>query len=182
MWLIKNNNIYFLFQTRYPTMVKCLNIGKPIYRSISSVCTLDGLNTDVCHVTLSILCSVCRSVFHSVCLSIICSVHQFVCLSFYLYAYLFFQCSIYIYAFSRCFYPKRLTVHSGYTFFCQHVCSLGVEPTNVFAANTMLYHWATGTLYLSVYHSVHLDLFFYLEILSAQPALCTFFSTTTTKN
>ncbi len=24
---------------------------------------------------------------------------------------------IYIYAFSRCFYPKRLTVHSGYTFF-----------------------------------------------------------------
>ncbi len=23
----------------------------------------------------------------------------------------------YIYAFSRCFYPKRLTVHSGYTFF-----------------------------------------------------------------
>ncbi len=24
---------------------------------------------------------------------------------------------IYIYAFSRCFYPKQLTVHSGYTFF-----------------------------------------------------------------
>ncbi len=24
---------------------------------------------------------------------------------------------IYIYAFSRCFYPKRLTVHSGYNFF-----------------------------------------------------------------
>ncbi len=29
---------------------------------------------------------------------------------------------IYIYAFSRRFYPKRLTVHSGYTFFCQYVC------------------------------------------------------------
>ncbi len=26
-------------------------------------------------------------------------------------------CEMYIYAFSRCFYPKRLTVHSGYTFF-----------------------------------------------------------------
>ncbi len=26
------------------------------------------------------------------------------------------QQHIYIYAFSRCFYPKRLTVHSGYTF------------------------------------------------------------------
>ncbi len=36
---------------------------------------------------------------------------------------------IYIYAFSRRFYPKRLTVHSGYTFFCQYVCSLGIEPT-----------------------------------------------------
>ncbi len=30
---------------------------------------------------------------------------------------------IYIYAFSRRFYPKRLTVHSGYTFFCQYVFS-----------------------------------------------------------
>ncbi len=41
-----------------------------------------------------------------------------------------FYIYIYIYAFSRCFYPKRLTVHSGYTlFFCQYVCSLGIEPT-----------------------------------------------------
>ncbi len=36
---------------------------------------------------------------------------------------------IYIYAFSRRFYPKRLTVHSGYTLFCQYACSLGIEPT-----------------------------------------------------
>ncbi len=36
---------------------------------------------------------------------------------------------IYIYAFSRCFYPKRLTVHLGYNFFCQYMCSLGIEPT-----------------------------------------------------
>ncbi len=35
----------------------------------------------------------------------------------------------YIYAFSRRFYPKRLTVHSGYTCFCQYMCSLGIEPT-----------------------------------------------------
>ncbi len=41
---------------------------------------------------------------------------------------------IYIYAFSRRFYPKRLTVHSGYA------CSLGIEPTTFCAANTMLYH------------------------------------------
>ncbi len=33
---------------------------------------------------------------------------------------------IYIYAFSGRFYPKRLTVQSGYTFFCQYMCSLGI--------------------------------------------------------
>ncbi len=51
---------------------------------------------------------------------------------------------IYIYVFSRHFYPKRLTVHSGYNYF-QYMCSLGIEPTNFCAANTMLYHWATAT-------------------------------------
>ncbi len=29
--------------------------------------------------------------------------------------------------------------------FNQYVCSLGIEPTTFCAANTMLYHWATGT-------------------------------------
>ncbi len=32
------------------------------------------------------------------------------------------------FTFIRCFYPKRITVHSGYTFFCQYMCSLGTEP------------------------------------------------------
>ncbi len=40
----------------------------------------------------------------------------------------------YTFTFIRCFYPKRLTVHSGYA------CSLGIEPTTFCAANTMLYH------------------------------------------
>ncbi len=35
---------------------------------------------------------------------------------------------MYMYAFSRRFYPKRLTVHSGYTVFVS-MCSLGIEPT-----------------------------------------------------
>ncbi len=39
-----------------------------------------------------------------------------------------FVYNIYIYAFSRRFYPKRLTVHSGYTFIVS-MCSLGIEPT-----------------------------------------------------
>ncbi len=34
----------------------------------------------------------------------------------------------FMYAFSRRFYPKWLTVRLGYKFFCQYVCSLGIEP------------------------------------------------------
>ncbi len=32
--------------------------------------------------------------------------------------------------------------------FYQYVCSLGIEPMTLCAANAMLYHWATGTLYV----------------------------------
>ncbi len=45
-----------------------------------------------------------------------------------------FVYNIYINAFSRRFYPKRLTVHSGYTFIVS-MCSLGIEPTT-FALQT----------------------------------------------
>ncbi len=57
---------------------------------------------------------------------------------------------IYIYAFSTHFYPKQRTVHSGYTFSYQYVCSTTywIEPTTCCAANAMLYHWATGTLFI----------------------------------
>ncbi len=40
---------------------------------------------------------------------------------------------IYMYAFSRRFYPKRLTVNSGYTFFCQYVFP-GNQTHNLCAA------------------------------------------------
>ncbi len=50
---------------------------------------------------------------------------------------------IYMYAFSRRFYPKRLTIAFRLYIFCQYMCSLGIEPTTFCAANTMLYHWAT---------------------------------------
>ncbi len=52
---------------------------------------------------------------------------------------------IYIYAFSGRFYPKRLTVHSGYTFFLSVHVFPGIRTHNLCAANTMLYHWATRT-------------------------------------
>ncbi len=45
-----------------------------------------------------------------------------ICFVICIYTYIY----IYIYAFSRRFYPKRLTVHSGYTVFYQYVCSLGI--------------------------------------------------------
>ncbi len=50
---------------------------------------------------------------------------------------------IYIYAFSRRFYPKRLTVLSGYTFFVS-MCSLGIEPTTFALLTQCSNHWATG--------------------------------------
>ncbi len=56
---------------------------------------------------------------------------------------------IYIYIFSRHFYPKRLTVHSGYTFFGQYMCSLGIEPTTFALLTQCSNHWATGTLDIS---------------------------------
>ncbi len=43
---------------------------------------------------------------------------------------------IYIYAFSRRFYPKRLTVHSGYTFFVS--VFPGNRTHNLCASNAML--------------------------------------------
>ncbi len=50
---------------------------------------------------------------------------------------------IYIYAFSRHFYPKRLTIAFRLYIFYQYLCSLGIEPTIFCAANAMLYRWAT---------------------------------------
>ncbi len=50
---------------------------------------------------------------------------------------------IYIYAFSRRFYPKRLTEHSGYTFVLSVYVFPGNRTHNLCAANAMLYHWAT---------------------------------------
>ncbi len=48
---------------------------------------------------------------------------------------------IYIYTFSRCFYPKRLTIAFRlYIYFFQYMCSLGIEPTTFCAADAMLYH------------------------------------------
>ncbi len=55
---------------------------------------------------------------------------------------------IYIYAFSRRFYPKRLTVHSSYTFVLSVCVFPGNRTHNLCAANAMLYHWATETLLL----------------------------------
>ncbi len=55
---------------------------------------------------------------------------------------------IYIYAFSRRFYPKRLTLHSSYSFtFYQLLLSLGSEPMIVALVAPCSTICATGKLY-----------------------------------
>ncbi len=54
---------------------------------------------------------------------------------------------IYIYAFSRRFYPKRLTLHSSYSFtFYQLLFSLGIEPMILALLAPCSTIWATGKL------------------------------------
>ncbi len=65
--------------------------------------------------------------------------------------------SFYIYAFSRRFYPKRLTVHSGYTLFLVHVFP-GNWTHNLCAANAMLYHWDAVKTYFK--EAKHVSVFF----------------------
>ncbi len=69
---------------------------------------------------------------------------------------------IFIYAFSRRFYPKRLTVHSGYTCFCQYMCSLGIEPTTFALLTQCSNHWATGT---HIYKEREREIYIYCIIL-----------------
>ncbi len=56
----------------------------------------------------------------------------------------------------RCFYFTFTFMHladafiqsafySGYTFFCQYMCSLGIEPTTFALLTQCSNHWATGT-------------------------------------
>ncbi len=66
----------------------------------------------------------------------------------YKYAYIFYI-YIYIYAFSRRFYPKRLTLHSSYSFtFYQLLLSLGIEPMILALLVPCSTIWATGKIYI----------------------------------
>ncbi len=62
---------------------------------------------------------------------------------------------IYPFTFSRRFYPKRLTVHSGYTFFLSVHVFPGNRTHKLCAANAMLYHWVTVTLYIYINSNVY---------------------------
>ncbi len=41
------------------------------------------------------------------------------------------------------FIQSKLTIEFRLYIFNQYLCSLGIEPTNFYDANAMLYHWAT---------------------------------------
>ncbi len=63
---------------------------------------------------------------------------------------------IYIYAFSRRFYPKRLTLHSSYSFtFDQLLLSLGIEPMILALLAPCSTIWATGKPVIS--HEISCD-------------------------
>ncbi len=53
-------------------------------------------------------------------------------------AFIQFNFYIYIYAFNRRFYPKQLTVHSGYTFVLSVCVFPGNRTHNLCAANATL--------------------------------------------
>ncbi len=57
------------------------------------------------------------------------------------------------------FIQSDLQLHSGYTFFNQYVCSLGIKPTTFSATDTMLYHWATQ----EHIRKVHKKVFFFIK-------------------
>ncbi len=81
---------------------------------------------------------------------------------------------IYIYAFSRRFYPKRLSLYSSYSFyiFYQVLLSLGIEPMILALLAPCSTSWATGKQHSFdfrpvglgyVLFSVHLSRFLFLS-------------------
>ncbi len=67
---------------------------------------------------------------------------------------------IYIYLhLSDAFIQSNLQLHSGYTFFFQYMCSLGIEPTTLCAADAMLYHWATQEHIYNIYILINITVF-----------------------
>ncbi len=71
---------------------------------------------------------------------------------------------IYIYAFSRRFYPKRLTIAFWLYIFNQYLCSLGIEPITFCAANAMLYRWTVIKTYTD--NQYYLNFVFIMQVWS----------------
>ncbi len=65
-------------------------------------------------------------------------IYIYIYVFYFIYKYGMVVGAIYIYAFSRRFYLKRLTVHSGYTFFLSVCMFPGNRTHNLCAANAML--------------------------------------------
>ncbi len=82
---------------------------------------------------------------------------------------------IYIYAFSRRFYPKRLTLHSSYSFtFYQLLLSLGIEPMILALLAPCSTIWATGKTITCHLAYKMLSLVYYLNILGGVKLACGF--------
>ncbi len=95
-------------------------------------------------------------------------IYMYVCVCIYMYIYIY----IYIYAFSRRFYPKRLTLHSSYsfTFFLSALAFPGNRTHNLGVASTMLYHlsyrkahiYVCICIYMCVYMCVYIYVCIYI--------------------
>ncbi len=69
-----------------------------------------------------------------------------------------FTFTFYIYAFSRRFYPKRLTLHSSYSFtFDQLLLSLGIEPMILALLAPCSTTWATGNWHQFINFTISFD-------------------------
>ncbi len=74
---------------------------------------------------------------------------------------------IFTFTFSRRFYPKRLTLHSSYSFyifFNQLLLSLGIEPMILALLAPCSTSWATGKLYIYVCVCVCVYLYLHINI------------------
>ncbi len=58
--------------------------------------------------------------------------------------------SVYYNLFADAFIQSDLQCIQAIHFFCQYVFSLGIEPTTFCTSNAMLYHWATGAIFVLI--------------------------------
>ncbi len=90
----------------------------------------------------------------------------------YIIALYIFYIYIYIYAFSRRFYPKRLTLHSSYSFYILSALAFpGNRTHDLGVANAMLYQLSYRKAIYSVY-TAHKSILLFVKCLNVYNVIC----------